>query len=77
MAWKYRDHAWFVAYGPAESPQLAIAVLIEHGGHGGSAAAPVAKKIFERWLQLQAPRPSDSPERTAKIKSLKAHNPNV
>lgn len=70
MDWRYRDHAWFVAYAPAEAPQLAIAVLIEHGGHGGSAAAPVAKAIIERWLQIQGPRPQDSPERTAQANPL-------
>ena len=37
----------------AESPQVAIAVLIEHGGHGGEAAAPMAKKVFEKFIELQ------------------------
>ncbi|MGB9711867.1 MAG: penicillin-binding protein 2 [Dissulfurimicrobium hydrothermale] len=73
MNWKYRDHAWFVAYAPAEAPKLAIAVLIEHGGHGGSAAAPVARAIIERWLQMQGPRPQDSPERTAGLDPAPAH----
>jgi penicillin-binding protein 2 len=48
-----RDHAWFVAYAPVENPQMAIAVLIEHGGHGGDAAAPMAKKVFEKFIELQ------------------------
>lgn len=47
-----RDHAWFVAFAPFESPQLAIAVMMEHGGHGGEAAAPIARKIFEAYFQL-------------------------
>jgi penicillin-binding protein 2 len=47
-----RDHAWFVAFAPLESPQLAIAVMIEHGGHGGEAAAPIARKIFEAYFHL-------------------------
>jgi penicillin-binding protein 2 len=67
MEWKYQDHAWFVAYAPADKPALAVAVLIEHGGHGGSAAAPVAKKIFERWLQLQRPVPEMMPARSASL----------
>ncbi len=58
MAWKFRDHALFVAIAPAENPQLAVAVIIEHGGHGGSAAAPVAKEVIERWLKLRSPKPS-------------------
>jgi len=48
---KYRDHAWFVSYLPAENPRLAIAVLVEHGGHGGSAAAPVAAKLARAFLE--------------------------
>jgi penicillin-binding protein 2 len=48
-----RDHAWFVAYAPIENPQVAIAVLIEHGGHGGEAAAPVAKKVFETFIDIK------------------------
>jgi penicillin-binding protein 2 len=65
MAWKYRDHAWFVAYAPADDPQLAVAVLVEHGGHGGAVSAPIARKVFKRWFQLQSPRPVLMPERTA------------
>jgi len=45
-----RDHAWFVAVAPANEPKIAVAVLIEHGGHGGSAAAPVAKRIISAYL---------------------------
>src|SRR4029450_13164756 len=48
-----RDHAWFVAYAPVDNPQVAIAVLVEHGGHGGDAAAPMAKKVFEKFIELQ------------------------
>ena len=47
-----RDHAWFVAFAPLESPQLATTILMEHGGHGGDAAAPVARKIFEAYFHL-------------------------
>ncbi len=65
MAWKFKDHAWFIAYAPADRPQLAVAVLIEHGGHGGSVAAPVAKAVFERWFQILSPRPLLRPEKMA------------
>lgn len=41
------DHAWFIAYAPSDDPSIAISVLIEYGGHGSSAAAPVAKAISE------------------------------
>ncbi len=47
---KNRDHALFVAYAPVEDPQIAIAVIVENGGHGGSIAAPIAKKIMDAWL---------------------------
>jgi penicillin-binding protein 2 len=49
-----RDHAWFVAYAPVENPQIALVALVEHGGHGGSAAAPLAKKVFEKYMELQS-----------------------
>ncbi len=48
----HRDHAWFVAYAPSENPQIAIAVIVEHGEHGSSAAAPVAAKLIETYLGL-------------------------
>ncbi len=48
---EFRDHAWFVAIAPAEDPSLALAVLVEHGGHGGSGAAPIAKKMFETYFK--------------------------
>jgi penicillin-binding protein 2 len=57
LDWEHRDHAWFVAYAPAERPELAVAVLCEHAGHGGSVAAPIARKIFETWFQIQSPLP--------------------
>ena len=50
IPYEYRDHALFVSYAPAESPQLAIAVVVEHGGHGSSAAAPVAKAMYEAYF---------------------------
>jgi penicillin-binding protein 2 len=44
-----RSHAWFAGWAPANDPQVAIVVLIEHGGPGGKVAAPVAKAILEGW----------------------------
>ncbi len=51
LSGKTQDHAWFVAYAPVESPKIAVAVLVEHGGHGGSAAAPIAKRVIEEYLK--------------------------
>lgn len=45
------DHAWFVGYAPAEDPQIVVVVLIENIGHGGTFAAPVAKKIIQEYLR--------------------------
>lgn len=45
-----RDHAWFMAFAPADKPRIAIAVLAEHAGHGGSVAAPVARQVMDQYL---------------------------
>ncbi len=52
LAYLIRDHAWFVAYAPAEKPEIAVVVLVEHGGHGATAAAPLAKKVIEKYLSV-------------------------
>ena len=49
----FKDHAWFVAFAPKNEARIAVVVLVEHGGHGGSAAAPVAKKIISRFCELE------------------------
>ncbi|MGB6381290.1 MAG: penicillin-binding transpeptidase domain-containing protein, partial [Syntrophobacteria bacterium] len=48
-------HAWFVAYAPAEAPEIVVAVLVEHGGHGGSAAAPLARQVMETYFKNRPP----------------------
>lgn len=57
-----RDHAWFVSYAPVEKPQIAIAILVEHGGHGGEAAAPMAKKVYEKFIEMQKPATENKQE---------------
>ncbi|MCP4666632.1 MAG: penicillin-binding protein 2, partial [Deltaproteobacteria bacterium] len=47
---RFKDHAWFVAVAPAENPKIALAIVVEHGGHGGSAAAPIAGAMIEAYL---------------------------
>ncbi|MGD8956307.1 MAG: penicillin-binding protein 2 [Chromatiaceae bacterium] len=47
---KLRDHALFVAYAPVEDPQIAVAVVVENGGHGGAVAAPIARQIMDAYL---------------------------
>jgi penicillin-binding protein 2 len=51
LAAEQRDHAWFVSYGPVEDPRLAVVVFVEHGGGGSKAAAPLAKAIYEKFLE--------------------------
>jgi penicillin-binding protein 2 len=54
IPYKFRDHAWFTCYAPADNPKIAVTVLVEHGLHGGSGAGPIArvvlKKYFEKYL---------------------------
>jgi penicillin-binding protein 2 len=57
---KYRDHAWFVAYAPYEKPEIAVAIIVEHGGHGGATAGPIAGKIFKEYFKLYPPPPPPS-----------------
>lgn len=53
---RHKDHAWFMGYAPYKNPKIAIAVFVEHGGHGGSDAAPVAAAII-RSMAAQQPKP--------------------
>ncbi|MHB8482261.1 MAG: penicillin-binding protein 2 [Nitrospiria bacterium] len=55
-----KDHAWFVAFAPYPAPKMAVAVLVEHGGHGGSTAAPLAKKVFEAYLHKKTEKSSST-----------------
>jgi len=50
ITYRHRDHALFVAYAPAKKPQIAVAIIVEHGQHGGSAAGPIARQIFEQYF---------------------------
>jgi len=47
---RLRDHSWFIAFAPAESPRIAVAVLVENGGFGATAAAPIARKVMDMYL---------------------------
>ncbi len=58
MPLKFRDHAWFVAYAPFEDPIIAVVALVEHGGYGGAAAAPIAKRVIGKYLELEQVAPS-------------------
>jgi penicillin-binding protein 2 len=60
LAMNQRHQALFIAYAPAENPQIAIAVMVEHGGFGATTAAPIARKMMDAWL-LPKMRPSANP----------------
>jgi penicillin-binding protein 2 len=47
---RLRDHALFIAFAPADDPKIAVAVVVENGGHGSSAAAPIARKVMDEYL---------------------------
>ncbi len=49
MEYYSRSHAWLTTYAPYNNPQYVVTVLVEHGGHGGSAAGPIAAQIY-RWM---------------------------
>jgi len=51
IPYQYRDHAWFTCYAPAEKPEIAVTVLVEHGRHGGSTAGPVAKAMLTKYFE--------------------------
>lgn len=65
LAWKDRDHAFFVAYAPLDKPRYALVVAVEHGGGGGSSAAPIASTIMRQVLELEI-----SDKENAKLQAL-------
>ena len=65
---RLRDHAWFIAYAPADKPKIAVAVLVENGGFGAQAAAPIARRVFDYYLtgdRKAGPVPAPVPRTTA------------
>ena len=66
---KFRDHAWFVAFAPVQSPQIAVVVLAEHMGHGGAAAAPLAKEVIETYIKLTSQAPVATSELSGRNRS--------
>ena len=58
---RHRDHALFIAYAPADNPKIALAAIVENGGHGGSAAGPIARKVMDYYLLGKTP-PVEAPQ---------------
>lgn len=55
VAERNRDHALFIAFAPADDPKIALGILVENGGHGGSVAAPIARKVFDYYILGKVP----------------------
>ena len=62
---RLRDHAWFIAYAPADNPKIALAVLVENGGFGASAAAPIARQVLDFYLTGKSPKSAAAPVQEA------------
>jgi len=67
VAERLRDHSWFIAFAPADQPRIALAVIVENGGWGASAAAPIARKVLDAYLL----------DDDGKLKPPDATNPNL
>ena len=72
-----RDHAWFAGFAPYDDPEIAVVVLVEHGGGGGHNAAPIAMRLFEEWFTKIKPShaPGASGGPTAKAGANGASGP--
>jgi penicillin-binding protein 2 len=68
---RHRDHALFIAYAPADDPKVALAMIVENGGFGAQAAAPIARRAFDYLLMGQYP----SEEDIAAVQQAKATTP--
>jgi len=56
---RLRDHALYMAFAPADNPRIALAMVVENAGFGGAMAAPIARRVFDFWLNGQSPTPED------------------
>jgi len=69
----HKDHAWFMGYAPYDKPQIAIAVFVEHGGHGGSDAAPVAAAVIQVMAERELAKRKEAEQKKASM-SMRASN---
>jgi penicillin-binding protein 2 len=63
---RLRDHSWFVAFAPVDKPKVALAVLVENGGFGSQAAAPIARQVLDYYLLGKMPA-GPAPEQEADV----------
>jgi len=74
---KYRDHGWFMAFAPVDHPRIAVACIIEHGGHGGSSAGPVVKAVMQEFFMKNPPQgttPGQLTKRTGSYRPASSHD---
>ncbi len=60
IPYKFRDHAWFTCFAPAEDPEIAVTVLVEHGLHGGSGAVPIATAVLKEYFRERMNIPQET-----------------
>jgi penicillin-binding protein 2 len=65
--YQFRDHALFVAFAPYDKPEIAVAVVLEHGEHGGAAAAPIAARILRTYFDAKKPVRKVDPTSTTEV----------
>ncbi|MBI5419267.1 MAG: penicillin-binding protein 2 [Deltaproteobacteria bacterium] len=53
LPYQLRDHAWFAAIAPVSDPEICVVAMVEHGGHGGSAAAPIVKAVMQEYFRTK------------------------
>jgi penicillin-binding protein 2 len=56
----HKDNAWYVGFAPVQNPQIAICVFVEEGGHGGTTAGPIAKKLFAHYFNIKTDAAADA-----------------
>ena len=69
-----KDHAWFIAFAPVENPKIAMAVLVENAGFGGSISAPIARELIKYYLQGRE-MPGSSPQKGVKLSGTPSTSP--
>jgi penicillin-binding protein 2 len=54
LPYNIRDHAWFAGFAPVEAPEICVVAMVEHGGHGGSAAAPIVRAVMQEYFRTKS-----------------------
>ncbi len=74
---QYKDHSWFIAFAPVENPKIAIAVVVENGGWGASAAGPIVRQIFDSYLLATESGVVESQVRYKRFRPVDSSSPSV